>query len=271
MLKVRIYLSRIVLEANFVECRLHCHLIFKPLRSLTDTITLAQIFTDGSRKWPDLAIYPILQKREYCPLVVIEVAFSETLEKLKEDIHKWLLLTEGRTKLVIAIKIDEDRKKLCKEKPFKAEDSNLIEDIQIKEGLESFKENSSDRADLLIRHHGKNTVSLKKEPLVGNFTATMSVHRRTADGKDIEVSLEKIFYSSAQPVSIQGSEDLNILPTTDLFDKANLDDEKAMYRVLLTRLHDSMPMLIHAQLYSRAQAKARDSLLSPGICSKKRG
>lgn len=99
----------------------------------------------------------------------------------------------------------------------------------------------------------------------------MSVHRQTADGKDTEVSLEKIFYSSTQPVSIQENEDLNILPTTDLFDNANLDDEKAMYTALLTRLHDSMPTLIHAQLYSQAQAKAKDSLLSPGLCSKKRG
>lgn len=271
MLKVRIYLSRIVLEVNFLEFKLHCHLVFKPLRSLSDTITLAQIFTNGSRKWPDLAIYPILQKREYCPLVVIEVAFSETLEKLKEDIHKWLLLTEGRTKLVIAVKIDEVRKKPCKEKSSKANGSNLIEDIQIKEGLKYFKENSSDRADLLIHHYDKNTVLLKNGPLLGEFTGTMSVHRRTADGKDTEVSLEKIFYSSVQPINIQGSEDLNILPATDLFDNTNLDNEKAMYRALLTRLHDSMPMLIHAQLYSRAQAKARDSLLSPGLCSKKRG
>lgn len=167
----------------------------------------------------------------------------------------------------IAVKIDEDRKQSCKEKSSKADGSDLVEDVEIEEGLESFKENSSARADLLIHPHD---ILLKNEPLVGNFTATMSVHRRTADGKDTELSLEKTFYSSAQPIDIR-SEDLNILPTADLFDNANLDDEKAMYTALLTRLYNSMPTLIHAQLYSRAQAKARDSLLSPGLCSKKRG
>ncbi|KAA8915922.1 hypothetical protein TRICI_001936 [Trichomonascus ciferrii] len=76
-------------------------------------------YADGGLKEPDDCFLPYhaeiatwLKQRRDCPQISVEVALSETLQKLNTDIRMWLVRTRLQTRTAVGIKVDRRRLKL---------------------------------------------------------------------------------------------------------------------------------------------------------------
>ncbi|KAA8898246.1 hypothetical protein TRICI_006614 [Trichomonascus ciferrii] len=73
-------------------------------------------YDDGGAKEPDdsflpyhAAISTFLGKRRDCRQISVEVALSETLQRLNADIRKWLVKTRLQTRTAVGVKVDQRR------------------------------------------------------------------------------------------------------------------------------------------------------------------